>query len=163
MKKSDRHRNLLDIVSKNTIETQDMLVANLKERGINVTQATVSRDIKELKITKTQTANGAHAYSAGPRQLKPPVVEVNQGDIVSERLRSALNSGYISCDYADNIVVVKTIVGMAPPCALAIDAMKWPEVVGTIAGDDTIMVVTRSVDASESFVIRFNSLKMNKE
>jgi len=99
-------------------------------------------------------SDGRYAYSTEVR-----ATEVPKPPVVSERLLNAFYSGYISCDYSGNIVVVKTIVGMAPPCALAVDSMLWPEVVGTIAGDDTIMVVTRSLDASKNIVLRFNTLK----
>ena len=153
MKKSDRHEYILDIINNDSVETQDELVDRLRLRGIEVTQATVSRDIKELKITKTISADGRYIYSAENYQS-----EVSSDATVTQRLLSAFGSGYISCDLSGNIVVVKTIVGMAPPCALAIDAMPWPEVVGTIAGDDTIMIVTRSPEASENLVLRFKIL-----
>jgi transcriptional regulator of arginine metabolism len=156
MKKIDRQKLMLEIINSNAVETQDELVTGLKQQGIYVTQATVSRDIKELKITKTVIRNGRYAYAAETHH-KTPDHQTDYG--VPERLLNAFNSGYLGCDVSSNIVVVRTIVGMAPPCALAIDAMQWHEVVGTIAGDDTIFIVTRSLEASLILQNRFNTLK----
>ena len=155
--KADRQKLILDVICKNAIETQSKLVDSLRSLGVDATQATVSRDLKELKITKSVMNDGEYAYAAESYSFKTETSQ-QQASAVLERLLNALNNGYISCDYASNIVVVKTIVGMAPPCALAIDAMKWAEVLGTIAGDDTIMIITRSQEASEKLVTRFKRL-----
>ena len=154
MKKSIRQKKILDIISGGSVETQNELVQSLKSRGVDVTQATVSRDIKELKLTKTVSLDGRYTYSSEPYQIGEHSSEI----AITERLLRVLDDGYVSCDCSANIVVVKTIVGMAPPCALAIDAVQWPEVLGTIAGDDTILIVTKSPEASEELVIKFRNM-----
>ena len=154
MKKSIRQKKILDIISGGSVETQNDLVQSLKSRGVNVTQATVSRDIKELKLTKTVSLDGRYTYASEPYKIGEHSSEI----AITERLLRVLDDGYVSCDNSANIVVVKTIVGMAPPCALAIDAVQWPEVLGTIAGDDTILIVTKSPEASEELVIKFRNM-----
>ena len=148
MKKSERHEQILEIIKKQQLETQDDLVAALRVYGLDCTQATVSRDIKELKLTKIQAGDGRYYY-ADPGNPDQPV---------TGKLLEAFSNGYISSDYSANIVVIKTVVGMAPPCALAIDAVQWQEVVGTLAGDDTIMVVTKSPAASKKFIAKLETL-----
>ena len=147
MKKSKRQEMILDIINNNHIETQEELVEALKKKDINVTQATVSRDIKELKLSKLMSQSGKYLYAGSAAAQQS----------VSEKLRKVFSEGYIKSDFSNNIVVMKTIVGMAPACALAIDAMQWPEIVGTLAGDDTIFVVTRSAEASEALIEKFNT------
>jgi transcriptional regulator of arginine metabolism len=154
MKKTSRQRAILDIIYSNTIETQDELVDILKSQGINVTQATVSRDIKELKIAKAIMRDGRYAYAADPFTSVP-----HPEAPVSEQFTNLFGSGYKSSDYSSNIVIIKTAAGMASPFALAIDQMKWPEVLGTVAGDDTILIVTKSPAASAELVKRFKALK----
>ena len=131
--KYNRHAKILEIIENYDIETQDELVAKLKEHGMDVTQATVSRDIKELRLVKVTSSDGRARYKAMS----------NDTGVISDRLLTILREGYVSSDYANNILVVKTLPGMAQAVASAVDSLGWPEVVGTIAGDDTIMVVTR--------------------
>ncbi|MDK2798689.1 MAG: transcriptional regulator of arginine metabolism [Clostridiales bacterium] len=132
--KYDRHSKILEIIETNIIETQEELAEKLKENGIDVTQATVSRDIKELRLIKVLAENGKYKYAA-----------INTPDAnISGKLRTIFAESVINIDYALNIIVIKTLSGMAQAAAAAIDAMNWSEIVGSIAGDDTIMVVTRS-------------------
>lgn len=133
--KVDRHSKIVELIGKYQIETQEELASYLKEAGYNVTQATVSRDIRELKLTKVQRENGRQCYA----------VMQTQKDF-SEKYIRILRDCFVSMDMAQNILVVKTVSGMAMAVAAAIDAMHWSEVAGCIAGDDTIMCAIRSVD-----------------
>jgi len=146
--KYNRHAKILEIIENYDIETQDELVEKLKEFGMDVTQATVSRDIKELRLVKVTSPDGKARYKAMS----------NESNVISDRLLTILREGYVSSDYANNILVVKTLPGMAQAVASAIDSLGWPEVVGTIAGDDTIMVVTRAERIAEEMQERFTSL-----
>ena len=128
--KVDRHSKIVELIGKYQIETQEELAAYLKEAGYQVTQATVSRDIRELKLTKVQKENGRQRYS----------VMQTQRDFGEKYLR-ILRDCYVSMDMAQNILVIKTVSGMAMAVAAALDAMHLHEIVGSIAGDDTIMVV----------------------
>ncbi len=131
-----RHAKIIDLIGKHDIETQEELAEYLKQEGYQVTQATVSRDIRELKLTKIATADGKQKYT----------LMQSQSAEVGERYLHVLQEGYISMEMAQNILVVKTVSGMAMAVAAAIDAMHWQEVAGCIAGDDTIMCANRSSD-----------------
>ena len=148
LNKTERHGLIKEIVKNARLETQADLVSMLRERGVDCTQATISRDIKELRLTKIQFDDGKYYY-AEPGGGEQPVVD---------KLLEAFSNGYLGADYSGNIVVIKTVVGMAPACALAIDAVQWQEVVGTLAGDDTIMVVTKSVSASKKLIRKIDTL-----
>lgn len=137
--KYNRHARILDIIEKHDIVTQDELAEKLREHGMDVTQATISRDIKELRLVKVMDSNGKTKYKAIN----------NDPGVLSEKLLTVLKGGYVSSDYANNILVVKTLPGMAPAIASVIDSLGWMAVVGTIAGDDTIMVVTRAERIAE--------------
>ena len=133
--KVSRHAKIIELISQNDIETQEELAERLNDAGFKVTQATVSRDIRDLKLTKVSVDGGRQKYVV----LKP------EEDGMSEKYIRVLRDGYISMDMAQNILVIKTVSGMAMAVAAAVDAMKWKEVVGCIAGDDTIMCAVRSV------------------
>lgn len=133
--KVDRHSKIVELIGKYQIETQEELAARLKEAGYHVTQATVSRDIRELKLTKVQKDSGRQCYAI----MQP------HRDFGEKYIR-ILRDCYVSMDMAQNILVIKTVSGMAMAVAAAVDAMKWNEVVGCIAGDDTIMCAIRSVE-----------------
>jgi transcriptional regulator of arginine metabolism len=135
MKKS-RHGKIVEIIENYNIETQDELADKLKEAGFAVTQATVSRDIRELKLSKIPTGDGKQKY----------VVFRQDDSHLGEKFIRVLRDGFISMDMAQNILVIKTVSGMAMAVAAAIDAMKLKEIVGSIAGDDTIMMAIRTVD-----------------
>ncbi len=131
--KPDRHSKIIEIIGKRDIETQEELADALNEEGYNVTQATVSRDIRELKLSKI-SVNGRQKY-----------VVMNKNEIaLTDKYIRILKDGFVSMDMAQNILVIKTVSGMAMAVAAAIDAMNWSEVVGTIAGDDTIMCAIRT-------------------
>ena len=134
--KNYRHQKIMDIIQQTEVETQDELAHLLSEAGFNVTQATVSRDIKQLNLRKVPSASGRQCYA--PSSSK----ETFDGD----RLVGILKAGFVSMEAASNILVIKTVSGMAMAVAAAIDAMSIPKMVGCIAGDDTIMCAIRSCD-----------------
>ena len=121
-------------LEENDIETQEMLADLLNKAGFNVTQATVSRDIRELKLTKATMQSGKQKY----------VATAKESSFVTERLNRVFRDGIVSIDYAQNIVVIKTLVGMAMAVAAALDSMENSEIMGTIAGDDTIFCVVKN-------------------
>ena len=149
--KYNRHSKILEIIDKNIVETQEELAEKLKELGMDVTQATVSRDIKELRLIKIMTENGCYKYA--------PFAKTE--NVVSNKLINVFTGSYVSSDYANNIVVIKTLPAMAQGAASVIDSLKWPEIVGTIAGDDTIMIICRAEKIAEELVDKFN--RMMKE
>lgn len=134
--KVSRHAKIIELISQYDIETQEELADRLNQSGFKVTQATVSRDIRDLKLTKMSVNGGKQKYVV----LRP------EEEGMSEKYIRVLRDGYVSMDMAQNILVIKTVAGMAMAVAAAIDAMKWKEVVGSIAGDDTIMCAIRSVE-----------------
>lgn len=133
--KVERHSKIVELIGKYEIETQEELAERLNAAGYQVTQATVSRDIRELKLTKIQSESGKQHY----------VVLQSQGSFSDKYIR-ILRDGYLSMDMAQNILVIKTVSGMAMAVAAALDAIHFHEIVGCIAGDDTIMCAVRSVD-----------------
>lgn len=134
--KVSRHAKIVELISQYDVETQEDLAELLKQEGFKVTQATVSRDIRDLKLTKVQTDSGKQKY----------VILLPEENVISEKYRRVLQDGFVSMDMAQNILVIKTVSGMAMAVAAAIDNLKWTEVVGCIAGDDTIMCAIRTVD-----------------
>lgn len=134
--KTDRHAKIIDLISRHEIETQEELAAWLEKEGCHVTQATISRDIRELKLTKITTGEGRSRYTL----MYDGISGMN------EKYLRILRDGFLSMDMAQNILVVKTVSGMAMAVAAALDKMQWPEIAGCIAGDDTIMCAVRSVD-----------------
>lgn len=133
MKKS-RQRKIIEIIEKNNVDTQGELTEYLRAAGYSVTQATVSRDIRELRLSKIPAGDGKQKY----------VVIKQEDESFEDRYIRILKDGFLSMDMAQNILVIKTVSGLAMAVAAAIDALKIPEVVGCIAGDDTIMVAVRS-------------------
>lgn len=133
--KLERHSKIVELIGKHEIETQEELADYLNKAGFAVTQATVSRDIRELKLTKVQSESGKQRY----------VVLQNQGSFSDKYIR-ILRDGFLSMDMAQNILVIKTVSGMAMAVAAALDALHFGEMVGCIAGDDTIMCAIRSAD-----------------
>lgn len=131
-----RHAKIIDLISRMDVETQEELADLLNQEGFRVTQATVSRDIRELKLTKIALNDGRQKYA----------VMQEHGSNLNEKYLRILKDGFLSMDMAQNILVIKTVSGMAMAVAAAVDAMKWSEVAGCIAGDDTIMCANRSVD-----------------
>lgn len=134
--KTKRQTKILELIKKYEIETQEDLSAYLEQEGYQVTQATVSRDIRELKLTKVSLTNGRQKYIA--------LLETNED--LSQKYERIFRDGFISMDIAQNLLVIKTVSGMAMAVAAALDALQLHEIVGTIAGDDTIMCAARSTE-----------------
>lgn len=133
--KIKRHSKIIELINTYDIETQEELAQRLEESGFVVTQATVSRDIRDLKLSKVVYGDGKQKYSLMPKQ-----------DGISEKYVRILKEAFISMDMAQNILVLKTVSGMAMAVAAALDSLQMNEIVGCIAGDDTIMAAIRSVD-----------------
>ncbi|WP_010274028.1 transcriptional regulator AhrC/ArgR [Paenibacillus senegalensis] len=140
--KGQRHIKIREILSSREIETQDDLVFALRESGFPVTQATVSRDIKELQLIKTPLEDGRYKYSV------PTEKSFNH----QVRLKRALTDHFVSIDYTDNLIVVKCMPGTANTIGSIIDHLEWGEVMGTICGDDTILIICRSKEESQAVV-----------
>ncbi len=134
--KIERQAKILELIVKNEIGTQEELTARLEEAGFNATQATVSRDIREMKLTKVADGAGKLRYVA---------YKTTEDDMNEKYIRIFLD-GFVSMDNAQNILVIKTVSGMAMAVAAALDHMDFAEIVGSIAGDDTIMCAVRSID-----------------
>ncbi|MEF9915759.1 MAG: arginine repressor [Lachnospiraceae bacterium] len=134
--KGSRHAKIVELINQREIETQEELAELLNQSGMKVTQATVSRDIRDLKLTKVSNDNGKQKYA---------ILHSKDSDMSAKYIR-VLKDGFHTMEMAQNILVIKTVAGMAMAVAAAIDAMNWTEVVGCIAGDDTIMCAIRSVE-----------------
>lgn len=136
-----RHNKIIEIITEHDIDTQDELISRLSEAGFDVTQATVSRDIRDLKLVKISTPDHRYKYALSPRD-----------DIhISAKYRNIIRETIIKVDFTNNFVVLRTYSGMAQAAAAAIDGMGWSEIVGTIAGDDTIFVLMRDNTAAIEF------------
>ena len=146
--KVNRHAKIIELIGKYHIETQEELADYLNREGFKVTQATVSRDIRDLKLTKIPAENGKQKYA----------LHQESGNGMSEKYIRVLRDGYMSMDMAQNILVVKTVAGMAMAVAAALDAMKWPEILGCIAGDDTIMCVVKTSEQAPGVVQKLGGI-----
>ena len=146
--KNARQNLILEIIGNENIETQEELSDHLAKAGIRVTQATVSRDIKELRLMKVLSSNGKYCYATTERA---------QHDL-SERYTRILAESIVSMECAANLMVVRTLTGSANAAGEAVDAMKLPEVLGTIAGDNTLLVIGRSEESIMAVRERFNKL-----
>ncbi len=147
--KSDRHAKIVELIGKYDIETQEELAEMLNQSGYNVTQATVSRDIRELKLAKVQTGEKRQKYAL-----------MQNDDGMADKYIRVLKDGFVSMDMAQNILVVKTVAGMAMAVAASLDALKWHEVVGCIAGDDTIMCAIRSTEEAKFVMEKIRKIVM---
>lgn len=145
--KRERHAKIIELIGQYAIETQEELADKLNEAGFRVTQATVSRDIRELKLTK-MTIGGTQRY----------VVIQEHSRHMGEKYIGILREGFLSMDMAQNILVIKTVAGMAMAVAAALDAMEYHEIVGSIAGDDTIMCAVRTVEDTETLMERLRKI-----
>ncbi len=134
--KKNRQGKIIELIENYDIETQDELAERLRNSGFQVTQATVSRDIRALKLSKVPTGDGSQKY----------VVLKQDDSYLGDKYIRVLTDGFVSMDRAQNILVIKTVSGMAMAVAAAIDAMRLKEIVGSIAGDDTIMMAVRTTD-----------------
>lgn len=140
--KSKRHTKILEIIGSKEIETQEELADELKKEGFEVTQATVSRDIKNLKLIKMQSSNGKSKY----------VVSTGEQKNIIDRLSNILTNTVLSVENVDKMVVIKTITGSAPITAEAIDNLESADIAGTVAGDNTIFILLRSLESAEDLV-----------
>lgn len=143
-----RQSKILEIIQKYDVETQEELADRLRAAGLKVTQATVSRDIRELKLSKVLSSEGRQKYA---------FLKQEDGQLEDKFIR-VLRDGFASMDMAQNILVIKTVSGMAMAVAAALDALKIPEVVGSIAGDDTIFVAVRSQEATAALMEKLRKL-----
>ncbi len=146
--KGQRQSTILNLIQANEIETQEELADHLKKAGFKVTQATISRDIRELKLTKVNSQTGGQKYMA--------ITEYHQQ--VSEKVIRVFKDALISMERAQNILVIRTLTGMGNAVAAAIDAFHYDEIVGTIAGDDTIFCATRCEEDLEMVMEHFRKI-----
>lgn len=147
--KNQRQAKILEIISERDIETQEELLSALQECGFNSTQATISRDIKELRIVKELDSKGTYRYSAGKNEITATF---------SARLNTIFRECVTGLDYAQNIVVINTLPGLASAACSALDAMKMPQVVGTLAGDDTAFLLMRDTATAAEFCSEIREL-----
>ncbi|MBH0157594.1 MAG: transcriptional regulator AhrC/ArgR [Bacillota bacterium] len=145
MNKGQRHIKIREMISNHDIETQDDLVELLKKANFNVTQATVSRDIKELHLVKVPMNDGRYKYSLPADQRFNPL----------QKLKRTLTDSFISIDYADHLIIMKTLPGNANAIGALIDKLDWEDLMGTICGDDTILIICRSKEVSSDVSQRF--------
>ena len=146
--KANRHSMILKLIAQQNLETQEELANTLREQGFAVTQATVSRDIKELRLIKVLTPDGHYKYAT---------VEKAESDLQDRYIRMFANC-VLSISAAGNLCVIKTITGSASAAGEAVDSMKWPEIAGTIAGDNTVFVAVKDGKSIPEIVKRFQKL-----
>ncbi len=146
--KRSRQAVIAEIIEKHDVETQEELAGYLKEAGFSVTQATVSRDIRDMKLSKVLGEHGKQKYAI----LK------QKEEHIGDKYTRVLQDGFVSMDMAQNILVIKTISGMAMAVAAALDALKLQEIVGCIAGDDTIMVAVRTVADTKALMDKLHGM-----
>lgn len=140
--KNDRQAKILEIIKSEAIETQEQLQQRLSDMGIACTQATISRDIKQLHLIKEPIGQGKYRYAIS--------IQRNRLNI-ADKLRTIFRESIVSVDYAQNMVVLKTMSGLANAAAAALDSMRISYVVGSLAGDDTVLLILRDVDSARSF------------
>jgi len=148
--KNDRQAKILEIIEKEAIETQEQLIERLKEMGVKSTQATISRDIKQLHLIKEPVGGGQYRYAVSAHKTK-----LNFAD----RLQTILRESIVAVDYAQNLVVLKTMPGLAGAAAAAFDGMEIAQMVGSIAGDDTVLVVMRDTDSAAEFSTEVSAMR----
>lgn len=151
--KTRRHAKILEIISSHSVETQEELQALLRQAGYQVTQATVSRDIKELRLIKTPDTGGGYRYT----------VAKGGGEHISAKFHAIFSSSVMRVQYAQNIVVVHCLPGMAQAACAAMDSLHWDQVIGTLAGDDTFICVVTSEREAEELVLELKKLLSGTE
>jgi len=147
--KTNRHSKILELITDNAIDTQEGLLEQLKASGFDVTQATVSRDIRELGIHKVRSDNGRYRYVS---------MQLKQNANMSGKFSTIFTESVKSVDFAQNMVVVKCFTGMANAACATFDAAEFPEVVGTLSGDDTFFVVSRSTESAAQLTDKLKKL-----
>ena len=148
--KNDRQEQILAIIAEESIETQEQLVNRLQEKGMPSTQATISRDIKQLHLVKEPYGGGRYRYAVSAQKTK-----LNFAD----RLQIILRESIVDVDYAQSIVVLKTLPGLANAAASAFDGMDMPSKVGTLAGDDTVMIIMRSNESAKELCREISTMR----
>ena len=146
--KNDRQKAIIEIITKNEIETQEELADALRKRGFQVTQATVSRDIKDLRLVKALSADGAYRYATSDK---------NENSL-NERLIRMFSETVISINSTYNQIILKTLSASASIAAETIDSLQWPEILGTIAGENTILMIVRSIEEVQTVLDRLNAM-----
>ncbi len=146
--KKNRHDKIIEIINNHVVETQEQLANLLKDAGYDVTQATVSRDIRQMKLTKQVIEDGRQKY----------VYTTADPEVMHDKYVNVLKAGYVSMDLAQNLLVIRTVSGMAMALAAAIDALDLQQVVGCIAGDDTIFVATKTAEEGKEVMDEFLSM-----
>ncbi len=147
--KNQRQAKIMEIIANRNVETQEQLLSELQNAGFRSTQATISRDIKELRIVKELTSFGTYRYTAATDEV---------GGTFSSKLNTIFRECITGYDYAQNMIVIRTLPGLASAAASAIDAMNMSVVVGSIAGDDTVLVIMRDNNAAAAFCGEIKSL-----
>ena len=145
--KNVRHNLILEIIDELDIETQEELAEELRRRGVKITQATVSRDIKELRLVKVLSDRGGYKYATAERAEKG----------LNDRYIRIFADSVVNINCVNNLIVINTLTGSANAAGEAIDSLKWSEIIGTIAGDNTLLVIARSNEAAEILEGRFKS------
>ncbi|WP_422443878.1 arginine repressor [Thermoanaerobacterium sp. DL9XJH110] len=145
--KAKRHMKIREIIKEKPIETQEELAEELRKQGFNVTQATVSRDIKELRLIKVLRDNEHYCYA-----------EPERTSFISDKLLRMFKESIIGMESSENLIVIKTLSGTASAAAEAIDGLNWREIIGTIAGDNTILVIARSKAAVKEIMEKFENI-----
>lgn len=148
--KNDRQEQIIAIIAEESIETQEQLINRLQEKGIPSTQATISRDIKQLHLVKEPYGGGRYRYAVSAQKTK-----LNFAD----RLQIILRESIVDVDYAQSIVVLKTLPGLANAAASAFDGMDMPSKVGTLAGDDTVMIIMRSNESAKELCREISTMR----
>lgn len=146
--KSERHEKIIEIIKNNNIETQEDLIEKLREAGFNVTQATISRDIRELKLTKATDNKGHYKY------IVHNIVDMDEADVYTETLARSIKRA----DHTMNMIVVHTYSGMAQAVAAGIDTHDGSEILGCVAGDDTILIILRDEEQAKEYFKRISAL-----
>ncbi len=146
--KNNRHEKILDLISRYEIETQEELIEKLNLSGFRVTQATVSRDIRELKLSKVMTGRGTYRY----------ILPVRYDNPIGIKFNNAIAESIISINYAQNIIVLKTYPGHSQAVAVSIDALNIPQILGCVAGDDTIIAVASDEESAKDISIKIKDI-----
>ena len=146
--KTVRHAMILEIIDSKDIETQEELADELRRHGVAVTQATVSRDIKELRLLKVLSEKGGYTYATADRAEKG----------LNDRFIRIFSESVLSMANANNLIVIKTLSASAAPACEAIDSLKWPEIVGTLAGENTVLVIVQSTEQVEEVMNRLRAM-----
>ncbi|WP_027340047.1 arginine repressor [Halonatronum saccharophilum] len=150
--KSKRHLKIMDLVKDKAVQTQEDLTNALKEEGIDVTQATISRDIKQLGLIKIPMKGGGYKYSLPPKQRE----KIN----ATSRMKRMFQDSVVNIDYSENLIVINTLPGTAQGIAALLDSTEWDKVIGTIAGDDTILIIVKPKDAVDKVLEKLESLTL---